>query len=155
MKASAKARGERQSESIVLMLHVAFPIVLGGMIYLLFRRTSLLMFSWADTVGISNQLSHIRHYASEITLPNFAIYSLPDACWAYSMSALQANIWRCTRSVGAWVIVLCPPTLALLGEFGQLIQIVPGTFCWEDVGSVLCAFLLCTLLFRNLSRRPQ
>ena len=52
-----------------------FLFFIGGMIYLMFRSESLVMFRWCETL-------HIREYVDSVriscTLPNWIVYSLPD-----------------------------------------------------------------------------
>ena len=42
------------------IIHVVAPLILGGMIYIVYRPTTLMMFGWIDFVGMSDLVAEIR-----------------------------------------------------------------------------------------------
>lgn len=149
-------------KSRLLFAHVVVPITCGGMIYLLFRAKSLLMFRWADAIGIEPFLDHMRSYCTAISLDDFHwfFYSLPDGLWVYSLTTFMFLVWGRELSRESFFWISIGPLLALGGEIGQAFGVVRGTFDPTDL--VLCligSFLPLVLLFpenqRILSSRRQ
>ena len=137
-------------KSRLLCVHVIMPITFGGMIYLLFRAKSLLMFRWVDTIGAEPFLDHMRAYCATSSTDNFHwfFYSLPDGLWVYSLTAFMLLVWerRLSRSSFLWVSI--GPLLALGGEIGTARGIVIGTF--DPTDSILCligSFIPLVVLF--------
>ncbi|SRR6266480_7531173 len=117
------------------------PLVFGGCIYVLWRSTSLLMFRWFDAAGLLPAIQEARLTASSVRshLPLWFLYSLPDAAWASCGVLIFAAIWSGSRHPARHFWVLLAPSLALGGEFAQLLRLLPGTFDIADV-------IACTLL---------
>lgn len=114
---------------------VLAPLLLGGMIYLLWRSHSLLMFAWFHSLGLSAPLDACRAVAAPTAalFPATVLYSLPDALWVFSFSSFLGFVWihQSRRTAILWMLL--PPTLAIGGEIGQALHIVPGTFDTEDL----------------------
>lgn len=68
-------------------------LFMGGMIYLLFRNDSLLMFEWVRSVGLENSLNYARDNTSRLYISYWVKYSLPDGLWCASYIILMATIW--------------------------------------------------------------
>lgn len=113
----------------------AFPMLFGGLIYLSFRDTSLLMFRWVEIVGLTESVITIRTTLQETfpRVPEWIRYSLPDGIWIFSLSILLGEIWieSSFHRLVAWLLVA--PVLGIGGEMGQAIGVVPGSFCLVDV----------------------
>lgn len=74
-------------------------------------------------------------------VPSVLLFSLPDALWVYSFTALLGYIW--SKQPTCWerkLWTLVPVSLGLGGEFGQLLHLIPGTFDWGDVAAYLVAW---------------
>lgn len=143
------------SNSLSFFMHVIMPIAFGGLIYLLFRAKSLLMFRWACAIGLEPYLDYMRAYCATFSIDNFHwfFYSLPDGLWVYSLTAFMLLVWgrKLSRSSFFWVSI--GPLLALGGEIGQAFGVVIGTFDPTDI--ILCligSFLPHVVLFPKTSK---
>lgn len=125
---------------------VGLPLFLGGLTYLLWRD-GLLMFSWAEAMGLGAALQSAREVAEPLRtwIPAWWLYSFPDGAWVYAYTAHFGLIWRGT-SRGRPLVAL-GAILGLGGEFGQAFGIVPGTFSWPDVLAMVAATVVA---FRRL-----
>jgi len=111
---------------------VILPIALGTVIYVGWRTTSLLVFDWMAICGIPADV-----FRPAANLPQPLLYSLPDGCWVFAGTSWMLIIWR---RLHAWVFIFA--ALAIGGEFGQAVQIVPGTFEWNDITFYTGGFIL-------------
>ncbi len=59
-------------------------ILTGGMIYVLYRPESLLLFRATDSLGITPLIDILRSNSSGVMLPSFMINSLPAGLWTAS-----------------------------------------------------------------------
>ena len=132
---SIKYRATKAMLSLVILL-------LGGLVYVIYRDKSLLMFDWYDALGISNEIDGLRSLFQGEGIYGWVKYSLPDGLWAFSYMFLVDTIWNGTKSLCSYIFVYSLPTLALLSEFLQYFGLVPGVFDWMDVASYLFAILL-------------
>lgn len=122
-------------------------ICLGGLIYLGFRKETLLMFNWADLIGAQDLVQSWRDYCSNIMLPKWAIFSLPDGLWTLSYLLLIDLIWNDTNhDVRRTIFILFLPIIAIILEFGQLCGFVEGTFDIVDLFFYIAAFIMYYLL---------
>ena len=112
------------------VMHIALPLVLGGLIYLSWRSPSLLMFQWANSLRLDGAVAALRTGAApfEASVPGWVQNSVPDGLWVYAYTAFLGRIWR-DRS--PWLAL--PAALALGGELGQAVGLVPGVFDVVDV----------------------
>jgi hypothetical protein len=117
------------------------PVFLGGLIYLTYRADTLLMFSWAKFVGLTDFVNFLRtdNFLQKLTIPNWVKYSLPDALWLFSFTYIILLLWdfKITRQSVLWIFLA--PTVGLFSELGQLVEIIPGTFDKIDLLLLLLA----------------
>jgi len=72
------------SNVLKLFIHVVIPMILGGFLYILFREESLVMFDWFNSLGIESSIHYFReNINTNIHLPKWIVYSLPDGIWIY------------------------------------------------------------------------
>lgn len=113
----------------------SFALFLGGIIYVLWRDESLIMFRWFDALGVGVQVHSIRIYAERYAniLPQWVIFSLPQALWLFSGILLLMSIWGNDKHKGMqlWLIILS--TMAFGIEYLQYLHWIPGTFDELDV----------------------
>ena len=122
---------------------VVLPLLTGGLIYILFRADSLLMFRWFDKLGASDLINFCRqHTFGQFSLPTWFIYSLPDALWIFSFTSLMLSIWQDKFSVQSLFWILIAPTIGLLSEIGQAFHFVRGTYDLSDLTLILIASAL-------------
>lgn len=113
---------------------------LGGATYLLFRPTSLTLFSWLEKINMRDYIDTARG-SINLSLPEWLIYSLPDGLWILSYMLVIGAIWDFDLKNSAPALFFLP-ALALISELLQLPGIVPGTF---DFGDILAYLLGITL----------
>lgn len=118
-----------------IFLNFALPITLGTLIYLLFRDKNLLVFHWANALGVYLPITEIRPLFAGMSnyLPPAIIYSLPNGLWAYSFMFFITNIWRDDHGITKSLFLSLVCMLSLGSELGQLVNIIPGTFCLNDL----------------------
>ena len=125
-----------------------FLFFIGGMIYLMFRSESLVMFRWCETL-------HIREYVDSVriscTLPNWIVYSLPDGLWLCSYLLLVSAIWNFDLKQG-WLYVFSLPVVAIGSELAQAFGLMQGTFDWMDmvcyILGLLSGYVIIEYLFK-------
>ncbi|OAD42366.1 hypothetical protein LPB303_14810 [Polaribacter atrinae] len=115
------------------MTYVLLPIFIGGLIYIVSRSKSLKMFDWFEKINLSNEVSIIRDYFSNVELPNWIIYNLPDFLWVFSFTSLLFIIWNKKIEKENVFYLLFPMGIGVLSEFGQLFSIINGTFDKVDI----------------------
>jgi hypothetical protein len=127
-------------------------LFIGGLVYLLWRSTSLLMFRWFDFVGLHSVINAIRIASAPMRghIPSWVLYSLPDAAWVACGVLLFAAIWTGSSHPARHFWVLLAPSLALGGEFAQLFRLLPGAFDIADVISCTLACAVSVLLANRL-----
>lgn len=136
-----------KNKTFQIILHVLLPIFVGGLIYLLFRSKSLIMFNWFDTIGILDFIQMFRNYFIGIKeiVPKWINYSLPDALWVYSFTStilLFESNWKVLKF---WLLV--PFLFGPLIEIFQLFRLFPGTFDLLDLLFTCIAFTTSILFF--------
>lgn len=121
---------------IRVMLAALLAVVLGGIIYLLFRPVEPVFFQWASHPIIDQWLKAARKVSlvHEPVIPSWIIYSLPNALWAFAYALIIARIWANSTSSLKYIWLASIPLLVVGYELMQLAGWIPGTFCLEDVG---------------------
>ncbi|MEX2485432.1 MAG: hypothetical protein WED10_12755 [Brumimicrobium sp.] len=105
-------------------------LLTGSLIYLLFRSSTLKMFDWFNYIGIIEPIKSARTQTLEFStyLPIWFKFSLPDGLWVFSYVCLLQLIWidRNIKKSIPWILSI--PIIAIFSEFGQLTNLVTGTF---------------------------
>ena len=121
-----------------------FTLIIGGLIYILFRVETLKMFKFFDLFSIGTQIDKIRVYTIPYSeyLPNWFLFSLPDGLWIFSYTSLVLYIWKnkLKKENIFWVFIV--PFISIFSELGQIFNIIPGTFDLIDLIFYLIGFLL-------------
>jgi len=102
------------------------------------------MFTWFKKIGINNLVHNIRIILRNqfYDLPDWFIYSLPDALWTYSFIYSILFIWKGNNSLFKHLWIILVLILTIGSELGQLINFVPGTFDKADLLLSSLAFIL-------------
>jgi hypothetical protein len=146
---------------VFLSVFVVIPLFIGATIYTLWRSKTLLVFAWYRWAGLETLVMSMRKEVAGFRhlLPGVFLYSLPDALWVYSLTALLQFVW--TKQPMSWerrIWTLLPVCLGVGGEFGQLLHLIPGTFDWADVAAYLVAWAAASIsvsAFLNLSSKQS
>jgi hypothetical protein len=116
---------------IVTLLIATVSLFFGGMVYVLFRPAYLLMFDWFDAMGIMGLICQMRQN-SFLLLPHWIENSLPDGLWIFSYSLGIGCIWNFNTNQSVYYLLLLP-LIAIVDEFLQIFNAVPGTFDPQDL----------------------
>jgi len=123
----------------------------GGLIYVIWRPESLLMFSWFDRLGIGSAIGSIRQFSDERfpLMRGWILNSLPHALWLFSGLLCLHTIWGRHEDspLTFWCSVLV--SIAVLSEIAQLGHLLPGTF---DIGDLVGMVAACTLAYVVLNQ---
>lgn len=116
---------------------------IGGMIYLGYRSTSLLMFRWVNTLGLDNTINNFRSIVKHYPIPDWVMYSLPDGLWILSYMLLIDTIWGWDNlEFKYWLYIL--PIIGIVSEFLQIAFSCLGTF---DIADLFC-YIFSILIFK-------
>lgn len=121
--------------NITRLAVAALLLITGGVIYVLFRSSGLILFDWIDSLGLSHQVQRIRDASTNLTPGSFIRYSLPDGLWLISyLLIINAVFGHNDRWL--WLgFTLLLPTFAICHEVLQGLGICRGTF---DTLDLLC-----------------
>ena len=128
----------RKIKNIALSI---LPLITGGMLYLGYRSPELIMFRWANFLGLSNIVSSWREFCLQHPLPEWFYYALPDGLWLLSYILLVNLTWNeLTWKSRIWVYAL--PTVAIISELMQILIPMLGTFDIIDLTCYIGAIIL-------------
>ena len=125
----------------ISMAIASLMLTVGGAIYLLFRPQTLVMFHLADTVGLATAIKDCRA-ATGFRLPEWMIYSLPNALWSAAYILIVDGLLRDDSLKQRLQTVALMPLLGIVSETLQAMGLVPGTFDWLDIGAYALPYLL-------------
>ena len=79
----------KANKTIFTIIHFLSPLLIVGLLYILFRSTDLRMFKWFSFIGLDELIHLARETAFPLQklLPVWTYYSLPDGLWVYSFSS--------------------------------------------------------------------
>ncbi|MBQ9229873.1 MAG: hypothetical protein IJ190_01700 [Prevotella sp.] len=110
-------------------------LVVGGMIYVSFRPTSLLLFHSLDFLGLSAGVDAWRDLVSEWRPHEFIVYSLPGGLWAAAYILLTHGLLAYKPALPRVCIASLIPLTGIGSELLQRWGLLPGTF---DIADLLC-----------------
>jgi len=121
--------------SRVYLLLSALAFLLGGFIYILYRPSEHLFFSWFSSLGLDNLFESIRNHSLSTSsrLPDWVVYSLPNCLWAFAYALLITSLWSGNRSWIKYVWMSSIPVLVVGFEVLQYTGTIRGTFCIQDL----------------------
>jgi hypothetical protein len=125
-----------------IFLHVILPILIGILIYSLWRG-----------LNIIDSTQKIFPLISTENIQEWVIFNLPDGLWLYSLLSTITIIWDYRQSLYhfMWIIlVLC---LSLFSELLQAYHCILGTFDIKDIIAYLIAFSVYVLNFYFLNKK--
>ena len=124
---------------------------IGTLIYLLFRVSTLKVFSWLNFLGIDFVNNDFRkksiNYMPKI--PDWFIFSLPDGIWIFSYVLVMISIWNFTLNKKSifWMTII--PLVAIFSEIFQIFDFIPGTFDFVDLSFYILGFILPFIIFKK------
>lgn len=123
-----------QTRAFCVVLSFALLFV-GGMIYIIFRSESLLMFTCLNKVGALEAIQSLRKLGAEYAVSDWIKYSLPDGLWLFSYMFLIDTIWGGKISLSYYFFLWVQPTIAVVSEVLQVFGWLPGVF---DILDLVC-----------------
>ena len=126
----------------LITFNIILPILLGGIIYVIFRTKSLTMFSWFENLGLSSLVTILRDKFTSFKgfVPSWFYYSLPDGLWMYSFSSSFIIFINGKKSIFLWLLI--PLFTGPVVEILQLLELFPGTFDIIDIFFYILAIFI-------------
>lgn len=123
-------------------------LLLGGIIYLTFRTSQLLLFRTFKLIGFEEYINQWRQ-AINLSLPQWAIFCLPDALWASAYILIIDTLLNKYTLKTKLIVASIIPSIGIVSELMQALQLLPGTFDIFDIVAYSVPFLL--YIFINLT----
>jgi len=135
----------------IIVIHVVLPVAIGSYVYVAYRDSQLLLFTWANMANLGEFVDIVRHYKlCRYPVENFALYCAPNGLWVYSFTACLLLIWKQKISKENISWILLPMFLGIGSECGQLLKVVPGTFdAWDLSAYIIFGVAAIYLLTKN------
>lgn len=121
-------------------------LIVGGMIYLLYRPQSLLLFHVAGGLGLTDAIGQWRQTAAAWRPAKFTVYCLPAGLWALSYVLIVGTLTQSLPALRRWLLVASIPLLGIASEVMQALGLVPGTFDWTDLALYLLPLIAYTTI---------
>lgn len=124
-------------------------LILGLGIYVFFRSSQLYFNKWLLNQKLGFDLQWMRTYSLQLGkfLPEWFLYSLPDALWMISLGTFIHNIWKNEPKQNLLFWSIITPIIALTWEIAQGMKFINGTFDWVDI---LFYLLITAILIHKL-----
>ncbi len=125
-------------------------IILGGIIYVLWREQTLLMFKWFDSLGLTPAIVSMRSSANAYlsVIPKWLCFSLPNALWFFGGVLLFSSIWKNFYAERIfWISIFA--VIVIGCEIGQLAGVILGTYDNTDMVLMLMLIPLAILMGNN------
>ena len=130
---------KNRATRIILSLGI---LSLGGLIYIIYRDKSLLMFDWFNSIGVSSGIDGLRSLFQGDGVYGWVKYSLPDGLWIFSYMFLIDAIWNGEKIITSKLFLWFLPIVAILSECLQYFGLLSGVFDWKDMASYTLAITL-------------
>ena len=110
-------------------------LFIGSYLYLKLRSETLLMFKWAENLGLDFIVSSIRRSFEGLNLyqMNYFVFSAPYGLWVISFCCFIGAIWHKDNSLSAIIWRLFVPVIAISSELLQFVGLLPGTYDTNDL----------------------
>ena len=134
-----------------LILLVAFPLLIGTLIYVLFRSNSILFNSWIKDSGFFTYLLKTRLLIqnSNLTLNRYLVYNLPDGLWLFSWLNFLLIIWEFEINKTSRLVIIASFLAAISSELLQGLGFLSGTYDIFDLFAYVLAIFCVLILFKQ------
>jgi hypothetical protein len=139
-----------------LSLHVLITLTLGGMIYISWRPSSLVMFRWIESIGLNPIVTILRDNleTGATHVAHWILYSLPQGLWIYSLTIFLGMIWYDYASWCRTIILIYSLFISISVEMLQLLDSTPGTFDIADLAlNISASIVAITVLWMKYDRK--
>lgn len=121
-------------------------LIVGGLLYVIFRSKSLLMFEWFRMMGFSEMVENLRGNYDGLSMYGWIRESMPAGLWLFSYLFIIDSLWGKDRNLVYHLFIFVLPVIAICSEFMQLFGMLPGTFDYMDLISYAIAILIFILI---------
>ena len=121
-------------------------ITIGGLIYLVFRTRTLVMFNYVPDNLIEKLNQVYKYICANFSIPNFMIYNLPTGLWTISYIILMQLILEDNIGFHRFLWIYLLPISFCLIEIFQVFAFIPGTFDILDVCSYIIPMIISLLI---------
>ena len=108
-------------------------VAFGGLIYLTFRPTTILMFYIADSMGLMPSVMSWRSWMATWQPAEFWVYSLPGGLWASAYILLVYGLLSRQPALLRLTVTSSIPMVGVVSELLQGVHCLPGVFDWTDL----------------------
>lgn len=114
-------------------------VLIGMLIYVAYGTDTLVINKLLRVLQLGALVDYLRNVAPDSFAP--IRDQVPDGLWVFVGTILMGNIWwgKSTR-LNLWLP--CPLLIGIAGEVGQFVSLVPGTFDYLDILSMLIGYIL-------------
>lgn len=119
----------------------------GVTIYLLWRDQQLLIHRIITTCGMQPLLDAVRSEVSDIYLPEWIRFALPDGLWSMSYILIIDAI---VKRGYLWAAVI--PGIGIVSEIMQWFGWLPGTFDVSDLLAYAIPYILYVLIINQINK---
>ena len=143
------------------ILHITLPLLLGGLVYLAFRPTNLLMFRWFQELGLEPWILSLQDalHGMKEYVPDWVMYNFPDGCWVWSLTSVCTWIWKRIDSWESGLWISSSLILGVASEIAQEYNIVSGVADIYDALCAMCggvgAYLFCSDRADRMEKNPK
>jgi hypothetical protein len=132
-----------QKYNILYLIQSFIAIFIGGLIYIIYRTDSLLMFKWFYYLNLDQTIFFLKSFS--IPVNDLIKYSLPDALWIYSYIMAMLFLWKgaVNRKNILWILFI-----PLIGISTELLQIYGFSGTFDVVDILLCIFAITLALLQ-------
>ena len=120
------------STTTKIFLGVVF-LMLGCVIYLLFRSKTLNIYQWCLSLGLSNKVDYARAFVHDWNMPDLIIFSLPDGLYCTAYILIMDAIWQDNNNLIKHFIISLVPAITIISEVLQYLGVVKGTYDFFDL----------------------
>ena len=134
------------------LIIATLTMIIGGLIYILFRTQTLIMFDWFKILLLEEHIENMRLTSMTFSknLPDWFLFSFPDGLWLFSYITLILVVWKnqINKHSIAWILVV--PFYVIILEIGQLLDYWKGTFDFNDLLFYSMGIISPFIIYNNL-----
>lgn len=108
-------------------------LVIGCIVYLLFRSKTLYLYIWCESLGLSAPIDALRLAVCNWSIPDFIKFSLPDGLYCAAYLLIMDSIWHEDNSWLKYPVLSMVPVITIGSEILQYFGFVKGTFDTYDL----------------------
>jgi hypothetical protein len=118
-----------------IILNIIIPIIIGSLIYILFRSKSILIFNYFKVLQLDLIIDSWRLKIKMYKPYDWIVFCLPGGLWMYSYIYAIGLSWKNIIDKKNIIWYILPLFLAVSSEFCQYYKFIKGTFDWQDVAT--------------------